>query len=97
MPTIQEQKVLFHILTNDLGEGATPPHHLKPLSTMATFHKVVTRITDRKNTITYAGTIDAEKRPENTFEETFKVDIYNDYFDTEKAAFLFIRTQSQYI
>lgn len=64
---------------------------------MATFHKVVTRITDRKSTITYAGTIDAEKRPENTCEETFKADIYNDYFDTEKAALSFIRTQRQYL
>lgn len=64
---------------------------------MAIFHKVVTRITDRKNSIIYAGTINAETRPENTCEETFKADTYNDFFDTEEEAFLFIRTQRQYL
>ena len=58
-----------------------------------TFHKVVTRITDRKSSITYAGEFSANKRPENTCKETWIADIYEDYFDTKEEAQLFIRTQ----
>lgn len=60
---------------------------------MAIFHKVVTRITDRKNTIVYAGEVEADKRPENTCEETRNADIFEDYFDTREEAHLFVRTQ----
>jgi hypothetical protein len=60
---------------------------------MATFHKVVTRITDRRNTIVYGGTVEADERPQNTCEETGRADIYEDFFDTYKEAQLFIRTQ----
>lgn len=62
---------------------------------MATFHKVVTRITDRRNTIVYAGEVQAEKRPENTSKETRQADIYEDYFDSYDEAQLFIRTQKK--
>ncbi len=62
---------------------------------MATFHKVVTRITDRRNTIVYAGEVQADKQPENTCEETKTADIYSDYFDTYEEAQLFIRTQKK--
>lgn len=62
---------------------------------MATFHKVVTRITDRRNTIVYAGEVQADKRPKNTCEETLTADIYEDYFDTYEEAQLFIRTQKK--
>lgn len=58
-----------------------------------TFYKVVTRITDRKNTITYAGEVQATERPENTCNETPRADIYEDYFETKEEAQLFIRTQ----
>ena len=58
-----------------------------------TLHKVVTRITDRKNTITYAGEVNVTERPENTCNETSRADIYEDYFETKEEAQLFIRTQ----
>lgn|GEM_PF-5008784 len=62
---------------------------------MATFYKVVTRITDRKNSIFYAGEVQADQRPENTWEETRQADIYEDYFETYEEAQLFIRTQKK--
>lgn len=64
---------------------------------MATFHKVVTRITDRRNTIVYAGEVQADKRPKNTCKETSRADIYEDYFETKEEAQLFIRTQKKYL
>ena len=60
---------------------------------MNIFHKVVTRITDRRNTIVYAGEVCDEHRPENTCNETPHADIYEDFFDTYEEAKLFIRTQ----
>ena len=62
---------------------------------MATFYKVVTRITDRKNSIFYAGEVQADQRPKNTWGETSQADIYEDYFETYEEAQLFIRTQKK--
>lgn len=62
---------------------------------MAKFHKVVTRVTDRRCSITYAGEVEAEIRPECKCTETFRVDIYEDFFNTREEAELFIRTQSR--
>lgn len=62
---------------------------------MATFHKVVTRITGHRNTIVYAGEVHADQRPENTCEDTPLADIYEDYFETYEEAQLFIRTQKK--
>lgn len=60
---------------------------------MATFHKVVTRITDRRDYIIYAGEVESDKRPQSTFESTKRADNYEDFFDTKEEADLFIRTQ----
>ena len=60
---------------------------------MREFHKVVTRITDNRNHIAYAGTVTAEERPDNTCLETSAADIYEDFFDTKEEAKLFVRTQ----
>jgi len=60
---------------------------------MKEFHKVVTRITSKKDYIAYAGTVTAEEKPENTCLETRTADIYEDFFDTEEEAKLFVRTQ----
>lgn len=60
---------------------------------MATFYKVVTRITDRRASINYAGEVEAEKRPQNTCTETCIADVYEDFFLTKEEAELFIRTQ----
>lgn len=62
-----------------------------------TFHKVVTLITDRKNTITYVGEVNVTERPENTCNETSLADIYEDYFESKEEAQLFIRTQRKYL
>lgn len=59
------------------------------------FHRVVTRISDRRNTIVYGGTVKADERPKNTVEETWHADIYEDFFDTYEEAQLFIRTQEK--
>lgn len=81
--------------SSELRQRAIELLGAKELSTMATFHKVVTRITDRRNTIVYAGEVQADKRPKNTCEETRMADIYEDYFDTYEEAQLFIRTQKK--
>lgn len=62
---------------------------------MNTYHKVITRITDRRNTIFYAGEVEAETLPESTSTESPKADIYEDYFYTYEEAQLFIRTQKK--
>jgi len=62
---------------------------------MNTYHKVVTRITERRNTIKYAGEIIADYIPECTYTETITADIYEDYFYTKEEAMLFIRTQKK--
>lgn len=62
---------------------------------MKEYHKVVTRISDRRNTIVYAGKVEAEERPQNTMEETRSADIYEDYFDSYEEAQLFIRTNKK--
>ena len=71
--------------------------HAKKLIIMATFHKVVTRITFRRNTIVYAGEVQADKRPENTCVETEMADFYYDFFETYDEAQLFIRSQRKYL
>lgn len=54
MPTIQEQKVLFHILTNYLGEGATPPHNKNPLNFKRNGNKEINpTIRERQNCSIY--------------------------------------------
>lgn len=63
--------------------------------TMNEYHKVVTRITDRRNSIVYAGIVFADERPKNTCLETRAADIYEDFFDTKEEAELFIRTQKR--
>lgn len=60
---------------------------------MKEYHKVVTRITDRRCSIVYAGVVYADERPESTCIEKRNADIYEDFFDTKGEAKLFIRTQ----
>lgn len=60
---------------------------------MKTYYKVVTKITDRRNSIYLDGEVEAEERPRNTCVETPLCDIYEDYFDTHEEAELFVRTQ----
>lgn len=60
---------------------------------MKEFHKVTTRITDTKSTITYSGVVEAEELPQTTSFESARVDIYEDFFNTEEEARMFIRTQ----
>lgn len=60
---------------------------------MNTYHKVTTRVTDRRCTIVYSGEVQAETCPHCTFKASAKQDIYEDYFLTKEEAELFIRTQ----
>lgn len=60
---------------------------------MKEFHKVVTRITSKRNYIAYAGTVTAEEKPKNTCLVTRTADIWEDFFDTKEEAELFVRTQ----
>lgn len=60
-----------------------------------TYHKVVTRISMRSNSIFYCGEVYAEEKPKNTCEEKPLMDIYTDYFDTQEEAEEFVRTQSK--
>lgn len=60
---------------------------------MNVYHKVVTRITAKRDYIAYAGTVTAEGKPENTCLVTRTADIWEDFFDTKEEAELFVRTQ----
>lgn len=64
---------------------------------MATFHKVITRITDRGAFINYGGEVTSEQKPQNTYKETKLADIYEDYFATHEEAQKFIKVQSKYL
>lgn len=57
---------------------------------MKTYYKVVTHIFGRRATIIYEGAVKADERPKNTCEETWLVDIYEDFFDTEEEARQFV-------
>lgn len=60
---------------------------------MKTFYKVLTRIGERRSTIFYAGTVEANTKPQNTFTEFLTEDVYEDYFDTESEALAFVAEQ----
>ena len=57
---------------------------------MNTYYKVVTHIFGRRSTIIYEGAVKADVRPKNTCEETWLVDICDDFFDTEEEARQFV-------
>lgn len=65
---------------------------------MGKFHRVTTRITDRRSTMVYSGVVELTEyvdyigHPAGTFEWTPKADIYEDFFLTKEEAELFIRT-----
>lgn len=64
---------------------------------MNTYYKVVTNIFGRRRTIIYEGAVKADERPKNTCEETWLVDIYEDYFDTEEEALQFVEDNSNFL
>lgn len=53
---------------------------------MATFYKVVSKITTRHSFMSAIMEVKADKRPKNTFKHLPMYDIYEDYFDTERDA-----------
>lgn len=64
---------------------------------MNTYYKVVTNIFGRRSTIIYEGAVKADERPKNTCEETWLVDIYEDYFDTEEEALQFVEDSRNFL
>ena len=64
---------------------------------MNTYYKVVTHIFGRRSTIIYEGAVKAEERPRNTCEETWLVDIYEDYFDSEEEAKRFMEDNRNFL
>lgn len=70
---------------------------------MAQFHKVTTRITDRRATMVYSGVVELTEyvdyvgHPDGTFVSTPRADIYEDFFLTKDEAMLFIRTNKEYL
>ena len=57
---------------------------------MATFYKVVTKVTTRKAFLSYGGEVESETQPTNTFKSLPMYDIYEDYFPTREEADSFI-------
>lgn len=54
---------------------------------MKTYYCVTTTFDDKgRVTATITNTIEADKKPENTFKSTSRKDIYNDWFDNINAA-----------
>lgn len=64
---------------------------------MNTYYKVVTHIFGRRSTIIYEGAVKADERPRNTCEETWLVDIYEDFFDTEEEALQFVEDNRNFL
>ena len=64
---------------------------------MNTYHVVVTKITDRRNTMRYGGIVKADTLPPCEFTSTAKADTYVDYFESKEEADLFIRTNRQFL
>ena len=64
---------------------------------MNTYYKVVTRIFERRSTIIYEGAVKADERPKTTCEETWLVDIYEDFFDTEEEALQFVEDNRNFL
>lgn len=64
---------------------------------MNTYYKVVTHIFGRTRTIIYEGAVKTEERPRNTCEETWLVDIYEDYFNTEEEALQFVEDNRNFL
>lgn len=69
----------------------------KKVTTMNTYYKVVTHIFGRRSTIIYEGAVKADERPKNTCEETWLVDIYEDFFDTEEEALQFVEDNRNFL
>ena len=57
---------------------------------MATFYKVITKVTRRKAFVSYGGEVESQTQPSNTFKSLPMYDIYEDYFDTKEDADNFI-------
>ena len=53
---------------------------------MKTFYKVTTTFDDKGRVRAFVSTVRASQKPENTFHESRRCDVYEDYFDTKKAA-----------
>ena len=64
---------------------------------MKTYYKVVTNIFGNRSSIIYEGRVKADVRPRNTCEETWLVDIYEDYFDTEEEAKQFMEDNRNFL